>query len=316
MTDFFNFFVQGISRGSVYALVALGFVIIFKATHILNFGQGALMSWGAYFAYTFNGGVEGQFVTFKPWTLMHLPWVVSLVIGMLIAAAIGVGIERFVLRRFRGRPPFTIIMATFGIAIMSQFLIDGIWGGDPMSFNEPIGLKSYKVFGVPITLADIVTFCVAAAVTIGFLAFFKYSRLGTGMRATALDQEAALAQGISTRQIFALAWGISAALACLAAVLISTGNGRTVNQPEIALAAFAAFPAIILGGVDSIPGAIVGGLVIGISEQLMFGYQAKLSNWLGVELGTFHQVIPYVLMLAILLVRPYGLFGEKDVRRV
>ncbi len=316
MTDFFNFLVQGISRGSVYALVALGYVIIFKATHILNFGQGALMVWGAYFAYTFNGGVPGQFITFKPWTLTHFPWVVSLLIAMLVSAAIGVGIERFILRRFRGRPAFTIIMATFGIAIITQYLVDAIWGGDSMSYTEPIGLKSFTIAGVPITLADLVTLAVSGSVTFGFIMFFNHSRLGTGMRATALDQEAALAQGISTKQIFALAWGISAALACLAAVLISSGNGRSISQPELALAAFAAFPAIILGGVDSISGAIAGGLIIGVAELLMLGYQAKFSGWLGVDLGTFHQVLPYVIMLVILLVRPYGLFGDKDVRRV
>lgn len=321
MTDFFTYFIQGLARGSVYALVGLGLVIIFKATHVLNFGHGALMSIGAYLCYTFNGGVAGQFTTLKPWTVAHLPFVVSLVLAMVTTGLIGLAIEALVLRRFRGRPVFTIIMATFGIAIIVQYLTGAIWGDDAMSYDEPIGLKSTKVFGVPVTLADVVTFLVAIGVTVAFLVFFNKSRMGTAMRATAYDQEAAIAQGISAKRIFGLSWAIAAALATLAAVLLSTGNGRTVSEPQLQLVAFAAFPAIILGGVDSTTGAIVGGMVIGMAEQLMFGYENSLQRWmldnLHIQLGgNFHIVFPYLLMLVILLFRPYGFFGTREVRRV
>ncbi len=318
MTEFLTFFVQGLSKGAIYSLVAMGFVIIFKATHVLNFGQAALMTIGALVTYTFNGGVEGQFNgTFKPWTVAHLPWVVSLIVGILVTAFIGFAIEALILSKFRNKPVFATIMATFGLAIIVQFTAGSIWGEDAMSLKEPIGITSYTVWGVSITLQSIVILVVAIVVTSAFLVFFQKSRLGTAMRATAYDQEAAMAQGISARKIFGISWAISAGLAALAAVLLSTGNGNTISQSSLQLATFAAFPAIILGGVDSTNGAIVGGMVIGLAEQLMFGYQSKLNDALNTHVFTnFHTVFPYVIMLGVLLVRPYGLFGTKEVRRV
>ena len=318
MSQFFTFFVQGVSRGAIYALVALGFVVIFKATHVLNFGQAALMTIGALITYTFNGGVAGQFNgTFKPWTVSHLPWVVSLIVGVLVTALIAFAIEAVILSKFRDKPVFATIMATFGLAIIVQFAAGSVWGEDAMSLKEPIGIKSYTVGGVSITLQSIVILLVALVVTTAFLLFFQKSKLGTAMRATAYDQEAAMAQGISARKIFGVSWAISGGLAALAAVLLSTGNGNTISQPTLQLATFAAFPAIILGGVDSTNGAIVGGMVIGLAEQLMFGYQTDLNDLLNTHVFTnFHTVFPYVIMLGVLLVRPYGLFGTKEVRRV
>jgi branched-chain amino acid transport system permease protein len=318
MTDFFTFLVQGLSRGAIFALIAVGYVVIYKATHVLNFGQAALLALGAYLCYTFNGGVKGQFAEgFRPWTVSAIPWVLALIVAMLLTAAIGLGIERVILARFRDKPVFATIMATFGLAIIVQAVAGAVWGEDSMSLDEPIGLKSYTVSGVSITLQSIVILVVALAVVAAFLLFFKFSRFGTAMRATAYDQEAAMAQGISARSVYAASWAISAGLAALAAILLSSGNGQTINQPTLQLATFAAFPAIVLGGVDSTNGAIAGGMIIGIAEQLMFGYQQKINDALGTHIFTnFHQVFPYVIMLFMLLVRPYGLFGTKEVRRV
>ena len=318
MNQFFTFVVQGLSRGAIYTLVALGFVIIYKATHVLNFGQAALMSVGAYVTYTVNGGLKEQFPdNFRPWTIASFPWVVALIVGVLVTAAFGFLVERIVLSKFRNKPVFATIMATFGLAIIVQFLIGSIWGDDSISLKEPIGLRYYKVGGVSITLQSIVTFCVAVVVVACFLLFFKRSRMGTAMRATAYDQEAAMAQGISARRVYGVSWAISAGLAALAAVLLSSGNGSSITQSSLQLATFAAFPAIIIGGVDSTNGAIVGGMAIGLAEQLMFGYQQKINNAFSTHIFTnFHLVFPYVIMLIVLLVRPYGIFGTKEVRRV
>ena len=318
MNQCFTFVVQGLSRGAIYTLVALGFVIIFKATHVLNFGQAALMTVGAYITYTVNGGLKDQFPdNFRPWTIASFPWVIALIVGVLVTALFGFLVERLVLSRFRNKPVFATIMATFGLAIIVQFLVGDVWGDDSISLKEPIGLKSYTVKGVSITLQSIVTFVVALVVVSAFLLYFQRSRMGTAMRATAYDQEAAMAQGISAKKVYGLSWAISGGLAALAAVLLSSGNGQTITQSSLQLATFAAFPAIIVGGVDSTTGAIVGGMVVGLAEQLMFGYEQKINNALGTHIFTnFHNVFPYVIMLLVLLVRPYGIFGTKEVRRV
>ncbi len=318
MTDFFTFLVQGLSQGAIFALIAVGYVVIYKATHVLNFGQAALLALGAYIAYTLNGGVKSQFAEgFRPWSVLNLPWVLALIFAMLITAALGLLIEKVVLAKFRDKPVFATIMATFGLAIIVQAVIGAVWGEDAMSLNEPIGIKSYTVSKVAITLQSIVILVVALVVVGAFLIFFKKSRFGTAMRATAYDQEAAMAQGISAKAVYAASWGIAAGLAALAAILFSSGNGQTINQTSLQLATFAAFPAIVLGGVDSTNGAIAGGMIIGVAQQLMFGYQSNLNSALGTHIFTnFHNVFPFVIMLFMLLVRPYGLFGTKEVRRV
>jgi branched-chain amino acid transport system permease protein len=318
VTDFFTFLVQGFSQGAIFALVAVGYVVIYKATHVLNFGQAALLALGAYIAYTLNGGLTSQFAEgFRPWSIAHFPWVIALICAMFLTAGLGLMIEKVVLAKFRDKPVFATIMATFGLAIIAQALTGAVWGEDPMSLNEPIGIKSYTVKKVPITLQTIVILVVALAVVGLFLLFFKYSRFGTAMRATAFDQEAAMAQGISAKSVYAASWAIAAGMAALAAILFSSGNGQTINQTSLQLLTFAAFPAIVLGGVDSTNGAIAGGMIIGIAQQLMLGYQSKINTALGTHIFTnFHNVFPFVIMLFMLLVRPYGLFGTKEVRRV
>ncbi len=316
MTNFLQFLVQGLAQGSIYALVALGFVIIFRGTKVLNFAQGAFMLFGAFL--TFN-------VT-RTWGFNY--WVAMLIATITMGFA-GFGVEAAILRPLRNRPTFTVIMATLGLSYAVEQLVLAIWGTDPLPLNDPMGIKFWKVGGVTITYVDVVTLVVTAILTSALLLFFNRSRLGTAMRATAFDPEAAIAQGINPRLVFGLSWGISAAIATVAGVLLSSGNGRNV-APTLLQIALTAVPAAILGGLDSTKGAIVGGLVIGIAQQLMFGYQPDISSWLGrvinVNIGNFHYkaglgpnfhlVFPYLIMVAILVVRPYGVFGTKEVRRV
>jgi branched-chain amino acid transport system permease protein len=164
---------------------------------------------------------------------------------------------------------------------------------------------------VVLAVKDLWTIGLAGAVLLGFFAFFRYSKLGVAMRATAFDQEAALAQGISARQVFAVSWAISAALACLAGVTVAAGPAALA--PGIGSIALVAFPAMIVGGLDSPIGAVIGGIVIGLTQALTAGYQDDLFSWAG---SNFAAVSPYVVMVLILLIRPYGLFGTKEVRRV
>ncbi len=316
MTNFLQFLVQGLAQGSIYALVALGFVIIFRGTKVLNFAQGAFMLFGAFLCFNVT----------RTWGLNY--WL-ALVVATLVMTAAGVGVEAVVLRPLRSRPTFTVIMATLGLSYAVEQIVLAIWGTDPLPLNDPMGIKFWKVGGVTITYVDAVTLLVTAAITAGLLLFFNRSRLGTAMRATAFDPEASIAQGINPRLVFGLSWGIAAGIATVAGVFLSSGNGRNV-APTLLQIALTAIPAAILGGLDSTKGAIVGGLVIGIAQQLMFGYQPNISSWLGrvidLNIGSFHYkaglgpnfhlVFPYLIMVGILLIRPYGVFGTKEVRRV
>jgi branched-chain amino acid transport system permease protein len=288
----------GLALGSLYALVALGFVVIYKATGVINFAQGGLVLLGAYLAY--NGH--------RTW---GLPFWLSIVIAMVLCALVGAAFERLVLRRMVGQPVFAVIMLTIGLLIILEQVPTAIWGFDRLDLGDPWGIRRIVAGDIAFSLKDVWTIGLAAAVLLAFFVFFRYSRLGVAMRATAFDQEAAIANGISARRIFALAWGIAGAVATIAGVMLAAGAGGV--RPDIEFVALAAFPAIILGGLDSPVGAVIGGVVIGLAQVLTAGYEARWFPWLG---GGFDTVMPYVVMIVILLVRPYGLFGTSEVRRV
>jgi branched-chain amino acid transport system permease protein len=202
-------------------------------------------------------------------------------------------------------------MITIGLLFIVEQVVTGIWKFDNLNMGDPWGLSKVHVGSVILAVKDIWTIMLAAAAMLAFFLFFRYSNMGVAMRATAFDQEAAIAQGISARRVFALSWAIAGAVATLAGVML--GSGASNVQPAIDFIALLAFPAIILGGLDSPAGAVVGGIVIGVTQVLTSGYQHQYFPWLG---GGFSGVMPYVVMILILLVRPYGLFGTKEVRRV
>jgi branched-chain amino acid transport system permease protein len=297
-----NLFVQlvvgGIAQGALYALVALGFVVIYKATDVINFAQGALVLLGAYFCFTFN----------VQWGWPFYP---SVLAAMAAAGVVGLGVERLVLRRMIGQPIYAVIMITIGLWIAIDQVVIWKWTGLQQNFADPWGLDTYTIGGIVIPVVNIVQIAVAGALLIGFFALFRYSRVGVAMRATASDQEAALAQGISVKRVFGLSWAIAAAIGALAGVLLVSG-GRGLS-PELSFVALAAFPAVILGGLDSPGGAVVGGLVMGVVQTLTAGYNDRLPEFLG---PNFNRVTPYVVLVAILMIRPYGLFGTREVTRV
>jgi branched-chain amino acid transport system permease protein len=298
MTDFLQLCFAGLALGSLYALVALGFVVIYKATGVINFAQGGLVLLGAYLTYNFNA----------TW---GVPFFAAIPMAMLACALVGAAVERFVLRFMVGQPVFAVIMVTIGLLFIIEQVVTGVWGFDRLNMGDPWGISKVNAGEVVLSVKDIWTIGLAAVVLLAFFLFFRYSDMGVAMRATAFDQEAAIAQGISARRVFALSWAIAGAVATLAGVMLAAGAGGV--RPDISFVALLAFPAIILGGLDSPAGAVVGGVIIGLTQTLTAGYQPEHAAWLG---SGFSNVMPYLVMIVILMVRPYGLFGTREVRRV
>jgi branched-chain amino acid transport system permease protein len=299
VTKFLQLTFEGIALGAQYALVALGFVIIFKATRVINFAQGGFVLLGAYLAYNAH-------ITWE------LPFWVAVVVAMAGVALVALLFEVLVLRWMVGQPTFSQIMTTIGLLIALEQIVATVWGVDALNLDDPWGLRTFKLGDVVVSYVDAWTIALSAVVLLLFFAFFRYSKIGLAMRATALDQEAALAQGISAGRVFGMSWAIAGAVAALAGVTLTGGKAAGVEL-QVGFIALAAFPAMIVGGLDSPLGAVVGGVVIGVTQTLTQGYQPEYAEWLG---SGFSRVMPYLVMLVILLIRPYGLFGTPEVRRV
>jgi branched-chain amino acid transport system permease protein len=297
-TDLMRTLVSGFALGCKYALVALGFVIVFKATGVINFAQASFV-------------LVGGYITFNTTNTWGWNFYLALLFSMLAGAVLGMLIEALILRRMIGEAPFTLVMVTIGILFILDNVVTAVWGPDPQNLGDPWGLQVVKVGEVPIAHKDLWTIGFTALVLAAFFLFFRYSTLGLAMRATALDQEAAMAQGISPRRIYRASWGIAGAVAALAGSALSAGS--VALHPGVGLIALVAFPAMILGGLDSPLGAVVGGIIIGLVQQLTSLYAPEYLEWFG---SGFELVAPYLVMIVILLVRPYGLFGTKEVRRV
>ncbi|CAN5211025.1 branched-chain amino acid ABC transporter permease [soil metagenome] len=298
MAEFVQFVAAGLAVGAQYSLIVLGFVVIYRATGIINFAQGGLVVLGAYLAYNAT----------NTW---GLPFPLAVVIAMAGGAAVGALVELLILRRMIGEPVFAVIMITIGLLFVLEEVVTSVWGPDNLNLGDPWGVRSTTVGEVTLSLKDIYTVALAAIVLAAFFWLFRYTRFGVAMRATASDQEAALAQGISARRVVALSWAVAGAVAALAGV--TAGAGSIQVRPTLGGIALFAFPAMILGGLDSPGGAVLGGLIIGVTQVLTAGYQHEYAPWLG---QGFESVMPYVVMIAVLMLRPFGLFGTREVRRI
>lgn len=295
MTAFFQLLFQGFALGCVYALVALGFTVIYRASEVINFAQGSMLLVGAYLISVFATGT-------------NLPFWVSVIFALVLLIAGGMLFQVAVLRRVLGQPVFVVVMITIGLNITINAAVSAIFGGNPRLLGDPWGSSHTSLGSVNFNWADIWTVIATAVILALFFLFDRFSRYGLAMRATALDQEAALAVGVPVRRVHALAWGIAGALATVGGLFLATFPSSP--NPTLGDVALRAFPAIILGGLDSPPGAVVGGIVIGIVEVLSSGYApASLGN-------NFSDIAPYLLMLVVLLVRPYGLFGSRPAERI
>jgi branched-chain amino acid transport system permease protein len=291
MNTFLNLTVYGLSDGAILALAALGFVLIYKATGVINFAQGEFLLIGAYTLYA-------AFVVFR------LPMVAAVVIGIVFAIILGVAIERFVLRPLVGESAISVIMVTIGLAALLRAVVQLIFGTRPVKQPALFPRSPVELLpGTSVPLNRLLVILIAAVVLIAFTMFFRRSRHGIAMRAVADDQQAALTMGISVRRVFAMAWALAALSALVGGILLGD-----VTEVSGRLATFGlfVFPVVILGGLDSVPGTIVGGLTIGLTTQYVSGYADP----------GLAQIAPYLVLIAILLVRPYGLFGETRIERV
>lgn len=288
--------ISGLVVGSIYAAVALGFTIIYKATRVVNFAQGELLMVGAYVCFAFV-------------TQMGVPFWAALLLTVLFGMVLALFIERLILRPMIGEPIISIIMVTIGLSLVLRSVVTAIWGNDILVYEPKLfPQEMVTIGGVPISLEFVWCFVLSMFLLVVFSAFFKFSKAGVAMRATAFNQQVAQSMGISVKYIFALSWVISSVVSGIGGVLIGNINGINSSLYHFGLKVF---PATILGGLDSILGAALGGLIIGLLENLSDGLCKSYLDLSGVK-----EVAPYVILVIILMIKPYGLFGTKEIERV
>ena len=293
---FLQLVISGLVIGSIYSAVALGFVIIYKATRVVNFAQGELLMVGAYVCYAFL-------------VQMHVPFWAALLLTILFGIVLAVLVERMILRPMIGEPIISIIMVTIGLSLVFRSIVSAVWGTEILVYQPKLfPQEMIEIAGLPISLEFVWCFILSVVLLGVFSVFFKYSKAGVAMRATAFNQQVAQSMGISVKHIFALSWVISAVVSGIGGVLIGNINGINSSLYHFGLKVF---PATILGGLDSILGAALGGMIIGILENLSDGFCKAYLNLSGVK-----EVAPYVFLVIILMIKPYGLFGTKEIERV
>lgn len=303
MTELLEALLRGLGTGSIYAMLALAFVIVYKSTGVINFAQPAMMLAGATIA-TYVGPALG-IVLFA-----SLSFFLSVGIAALLTALIALAIERSAIRPMVGRPAFVVAIITIGIDIAVRVVAGGFIGLGARPVPNPWGLDGVDLGAVTVQQRHLVSLAVLTVVVLALLYFYRRTRYGLAMRAAAFDQEAALTQGVNVGNVFAISWAMAGALAAVAGSLLAISAG--VDR-RIWVVALIALPAIILGGLDSLEGAVIGGLAVGVVQALVGSYQRDVAPWLG---DNFSVVAPYVLMLLVLLAKPYGIFGTPEVRRV
>jgi branched-chain amino acid transport system permease protein len=294
MWFFLQLVIQGLAVGSVYALVALGFVLIYKASSVINFAQGELLMVGAYVCLALLTTFQVPF-----WAAFFLTMAFSVILALLI--------ERLVLRPMIGEPAISIIMITIGLSLVLKSSVAAIWGVEIRAFPSIFPETPLRVGEIIVSQVYVYTFLASMVFLVLFALFFKYSRMGIAMRATANSNQVALSMGISVKKVFAISWCVAAVVSAVGGILIGNINGVNITLSSVGLKVF---PAVILGGLDSIPGAVLGGLIIGVLENLSGGY---LDQFFG---GGVKEVAPFVVLVIILMIKPYGLFGTEEIERV
>lgn len=287
--------ITGVAVGAVYSLMALGFVLIYKASTVVNFGPGELVLFGAYVAWA---------------TIlnMKLPLLLAFPLTLAVAVLLGLVIERGVLRPLIGEPIISVIIVTFGFASVIRGVLNMTWGSDTRPFPALFSPEPFHLGPVPVSPVHLWSFVMVMLLLGAFSLFFKFSLVGTAMRATADNQQVAQSLGVSVKGIFALSWCIATVVSALGGIILGSVRGGV----DFSLADYGlkVFPVVILGGLDSVAGAIVGGVLIGVLENLSGGYLDPIMG------GGVKEVAPFVVLVIILMIRPYGLFGKVDVERV
>ena len=294
MELFLQLLTTGILVGSIYALVALGWTLIYKCSGVLNLAMGEMTLIGAYVCLSFyNWGV---------------PFILALLFTLVVGFALGLLTEHLFLRPMVGEPVLSVIMVTVGLSFFFKGVVELIWGTDTVVFTP-------QVFSIePITIGNIVlgqvylwAFVASILLLVAFVCFFKYTKWGLSMQATADDEMAALSLGVNAKIVYAIAWGIAFMAAGVGGALLGNINGLNISVGYLGLLVL---PAVVLGGLNSVPGAIVGGLIIGVLQNLADGYLSPFTP------GGVKDVFPFVVMVVILLFKPYGLWGWVRIERV
>lgn len=295
MTGFLTAVSGGLGQGAIYVLLALGFVIIYKSMKVVSFAQPAFMMAGAILVsyLTPRFGFAG-----------------AVLVGVIGIGLVALAVERVAIRPMVGKAVFVIAIITIGVDIVVRVVAGAFVGTDPLLVGDPWGLETVSIGDVQVQQRHIAALIAMVVVVAALMLFFRLSSTGLAMRAAALDQEAAMAQGVSVGAVFALSWALAGGLAALAGVFAAAGNPIDGSFYVVALAAL---PVIIVGGLDSLGGAVVAGLLVGVVESLVRAYHSDIFPNLATNTGV---LAPYVLMVVVLLVRPQGLFGTKEVERV
>ena len=306
MTIFLQASFEGLALGAVYSLVAIGLVLIYKAMDVLSFAQPALAVVGA--------GIISALAVDR-----GINFWVAFILALIMTGIIGTLSERIFLRPMVGEPVFSVAILTLGLDVLYRTVLDNWIGVNPRYMGDPIytwgEFGSITIGGVILKFQEIGALITAILAVLFLGYFFKVSKYGLAMRATSFDQETSLAQGINVGRIFGLVWFIAGILAAFAGFFI-TGGFNLLTQASF-ISAFRALPAVVIGGLDSIPGAIVGSIIIGLTQGYVAYYQFPLESFTGINLGNgFSLLAPYLIMFLILIVKPDGLFGTEEVERV
>ena len=282
--------ISGLGLGAMYGLIALGFVLIYKATEVVNFAQGEIMMLGAFLSFTFI-------------TTLGLNYWVAFLLCLVAMAILGAIMERLVIRPILGYPQFSIVMATIGLGLVIRSLAGIIWGTDDLRIETPFTNGVYRVGSLVIAWDALSIIIATALLCVILYTFFRFTRVGIAMQATSQNMLAAYYMGIPVKRMFSLIWSLSAIVACCAGVLLAP---ITLIHANLGFLGIKAFPAAVLGGFGSIPGALAGGITIGIVESLSGFYLPE----------GFKDVAAYVVLLGVLLWRPQGLFGSNAIKKV
>jgi branched-chain amino acid transport system permease protein len=294
-----NFFLQlvvtGFALGMVYALIAIGFVIILKCSNAFNIAQGHFVLIGGYLGYTFL-------------VLFHLPIWAALISAIVVAAVLGLLIERLALRPLVGQPELAIIMMTIALATVLEGLVTLIWGGEYKTYHGVLPTLTLKLGQISVPPESLIGLMVSIVAVVLLMILFRYTKIGLAMRATAEDLQVVQSLGIRATTVYAVSWVIASVVGVIGGILLGGVSGVSMPLAEIGLKAFAV---VLLGGVNSIGGAIVAGIIVGMLENLASGYLDPLLPG-----GGLAQVFPFVVMIVVLIFRPHGLFGMARIERI
>ncbi|MEK0162213.1 branched-chain amino acid ABC transporter permease [Phaeobacter sp. JH20_36] len=284
--------VSGLANGCVYGLIALGFVLIYKATEAVNFAQGDFMMLGAFVTL---GLTNAEY--------LDLPFWVAAPLSIAIMAGLGYLLDLLILRHLFGQNQTAVVILTIALGFVIRFFAGAIWGHEPQTLESPLALGDVQLAGVVLGLADIAVIVVTVLLTWSLYQFFQRTKLGLAMQAASQNQMAAYFMGIPVRRVQGLIWGLSGATAAVAGILFAS---KGAIDPNAGLLGIKAFAAAVIGGFGSLPGALAGGLIVGVIEPFAARYLA----------AGYSQIAPYVLLLAVLVFRPHGLFSQVRTKKV